>query len=574
MQIKMKEIERRLNELKTKYGFEPSDIERLRELCEEYTPKKMKQIKALMRKDVDVNAEYGIYPTKTILRSVCDTYTPQKMELVRFLIESGADVDAKDNSYPKISVLQSVCQSYAPEKLELVKLLIVRGADVNKRDDRLWGKNIVQQVCEESYTPEKLELVKLLVANGADITSKYGSGSRCTIQEVCRTYTSEKRELLGYLLGHVYAANIVQILDFASIFSFNDGFSYLELVSIAIDEGFDPNTQDDGGRTILYHVARGYYNIELIRFLCPLMTDINIVDGCGDTSWPTWSGEDDDSVEKQELYVQLSRVFLSHGADPCAGIFNKILCLLSLPLVDVTDIIREIHDTVVVIDAMDGDTILHLAANCGNIPVILEMLKLGTMVNTQNKWGHTPLHHAVDNDHLEAVVELIKVGADANIQNENGDTPLHLAIFNLGLSCATELIKAGANTNILNYSDETPLHIAARQEQVDLDFIKSVMTEDVFFITNDEGYMFVDLLNSHIIGQLLLKAIEIDSSLRVFRECVARLEYRDRKYVRQTLLVLNRLPIPKYLFPFIIANTFEDHYRYSDVSSDGSYDSD
>lgn len=550
---------------------EYTNTDRLRFLCEKYTPKKMKRIREFVEKGADVNAEYGIYPTKTILRSVCDTYTPAKMELVRFLIESDADVDAKDNGYPKISVLQSVCQSYTPEKLKLVKLLIDHGADVNKRDDRLWGKNIVQQVCEESYAPDRLELVKLLVASGADITSRYGSSRRCTIQEVCRTYTSEKRELLGYLLGHVYASNIVQILDYAQSYNFNDNFSYLELVSIAIDEEFDPNSQDDSGHTLLSHVSSSY-NIELIRFLCPLMTDINEVDDYGHTAWPTWSGKYDDSVEEQEKYVQMSRVFLSHGADPRAGRYNKIICLLSLPSVDVTDILREIYDIVDVDD--DEDTILHLAADCGDVPVILEMLKLGTMVNTQNKWGYTPLHRAADNEHLEAVVELIKVGADVNIQNENGDTPLHLAVINNSISCAMELIKAGADASIQNYSDETPLHCAASREQVDLECIKSLMSEDVFFITNDEDYMFIELLSSHIIGQLLLKAIEIDSSLRVFQECIARLEYRDRKYVRQTLLVLNRLPIPTTLFPLIIANTFEDHYRDSDVSSDGSYDSD
>lgn len=112
--------------MKTMYGLKPSDTERLRELCEEYRPTKakMKKMKTLLEKGADVNAEYGIYPKKTILRSVCDTYTPKKLELVKFLIKNGADVNAKNNAYRPTSIIQSVCESYTPLKKELLETLL------------------------------------------------------------------------------------------------------------------------------------------------------------------------------------------------------------------------------------------------------------------------------------------------------------------------------------------------------------------------------------------------------------------------------------------------------------------
>jgi ankyrin repeat protein len=533
MEVTIKDIERRLNEMKTTCGSKPSDTERLRELCEEYKPTNMKKMKALLEKGADVNAEYGIYPKKTILRSVCDTYTPKKLELVKFLIENGADVNAKNNEYPPTSIIQSVCESYTPQKLELVKLLIEKGADINAEYGRYPTKTILRSVCE-SYTPLKKELLETLLKNNND--------------EICR----------------------------ASLYNYSEDLTYVDFLSMAIHAGFDPNYQDDSGRTILHIVAHDRLSdIETVDWLCSLMTDINIYDTIGDTPWPAWAGYDM-SVDAQERYVRLSKIFLSYGASPFVGSHNKVISLLCLSLVDTMDIIRDIYSTR---DINEGDgygrTVLHRAVEYGNnTQVATGLVRLGAKVNIADLDGDTPLHMTALYGDITNVEELIRLGAKVNIQNNHGDTPLHTAVMEGNMAVSQNLIKNGANVVIQNKNGHTPLHLAALSgKNPNIECIKSLMTLDSWFIKDCKGETFIDILRPYNASQLLTKALQIDPSLRVFEECIASLTYKERKRVRELLLVLNRSPIPTSLFPSIIANTFEE-YEYSDGSSDGSSDSD
>lgn len=507
------------------YSPEYLDINRFRCLCEEYTPKKMKRIKAFVEKGVDINEEYGIYPTKTILRSVCDTYTPEKLELVKFLIESGANVNVKTNEYPPISIIQSVC---------------------------------------ESYTPLKKELLETLLKN-----------------------------------------NHKEIYN-ASDYKYSEDLTYADFLSVAIYAGYDTNSQDDEGKTLLHYKARGD-DMEVIRVLCSSMNNIDILDNEGNTPWPEWDGYND--AEAQEKYVQKSRIFLSYGADPFAGKHIKSLCLASLCRVDTADIIRDIYNTRdinktdewgqsalyiaisyhnipiamelmnmgadVNIQREDNDaTPLHSAAYYGHTEIVLKLLSMGADVHIQNEDGDTPLHEAAFSGRIEIVIELLNMGADIDIQNKDGATPLHKAVTSGNPSVVNELIQLGAKTNIQDNYGNIPLHAALMCDGDDAtENIKSLMTVESWFHEDNDGRTGVDLVNPDIVKQLLSKALHVDSSLRIFQECIALLTYRGRKHVRQTLLVLNRTPIPKYLLPLIIAHTLNVDGDYDDNSSENSYDS-
>lgn len=523
----MEDIERRLNEMMKTYGLKPSDTERLRELCEKYKPTKMKRIKALLEKGADVNAEYGIYPKKTILRSVCDSYTPQKLELVKILIESGADIHATDNDYPK--------------------------------------KNIIQSVCE-SYTPLKKELLETLLQNNQDEIS-------------C-----------------------------ASCYKYSEVLTYADFLNMAIRVGYDINSQDENGKTLLHYKARGD-DMEVIRILCSSMSNLDILDNEGCTPWPEWSRSNRDAVA-QEKYVQKSWIFLSHGADPFAGKHIKSLCLASLQLVDTADIIREIYNTRY-IDMVDewgqsalhiavsydntqiamellsmgadvniqrednGDTPLHIAAFYGRTEIVMKLLSMGADVNIQNNDGDTPLHEAAFRDKTKIVMELLNMGADIDIQNKDGATPLHKAVSGGNPSVVNELIQLGAKTNIQDNCGNIPFHTALMCDGDDAtESIKYLMTMESWFHKDNDRRTSIDMVNPDIIHRLLTKALHVDSSLRIYQECIALLTYKGRKNVRQTLLALSRTPIPASLFPLVIAHALnDDEDRDDDNSSEYSYDS-
>ena len=76
----------------------------------------------------------------------------------------------------------------------------------------------------------------------------------------------------------------------------------------------------------------------------------------------------------------------------------------------------------------DGQTPLHVAAEC-NLPRMCELLlKKGAQVNAQDSFSGTPLHTAVAfQTDLEVVKILVGYGANIHLKDADGLTPLALA---------------------------------------------------------------------------------------------------------------------------------------------------
>lgn len=72
---------------------------------------------------------------------------------------------------------------------------------------------------------------------------------------------------------------------------------------------------------------------------------------------------------------------------------------------------------------MSGNTLLHLAAEINEIPMILLLSEKGANVNAQNVQGETPLHMAAQNRHIPTASILLGLGASLAIKNEDGQTP-------------------------------------------------------------------------------------------------------------------------------------------------------
>ena len=82
----------------------------------------------------------------------------------------------------------------------------------------------------------------------------------------------------------------------------------------------------------------------------------------------------------------------------------------------------------------EGQTPLHLAAQCG-IPAPVEMLlRAGASVNIQDRTGNTPLHAVFFGDEPRPDIEypifhaLVSSGVDRSIKNIEGKTPFDLAV--------------------------------------------------------------------------------------------------------------------------------------------------
>ncbi len=97
------------------------------------------------------------------------------------------------------------------------------------------------------------------------------------------------------------------------------------------------------------------------------------------------------------------------------------------------------------------------AANNGETPVVIDLLRRGMDVNTADPVGSTLLMISVRNGHLPLMEALLVNRANINRRNQFGDSALMLGALKSRLEAVQRLIELGA---IVNPDGWTPLHYA------------------------------------------------------------------------------------------------------------------
>lgn len=136
-----------------------------------------------------------------------------------------------------------------------------------------------------------------------------------------------------------------------------------------------------------------------------------------------------------------------------------------------------------------GDTLLHIAAEKGNIksvmPYLKDMIESGLDVNAQNNSGKTCMHCLMSGpDGADICANLIRCGADPNIQDKDGNTPLHTMYDSEMLETCLSM---GADPNIRNKYGRTPLHEFFIRWGRDKDVMQGQLTEDILRIYSKYG---------------------------------------------------------------------------------------
>lgn len=132
---------------------EPKPKKKMYQLHQAATDGDIEQVKLLISKGADVNAEDE--EKKTPLHYAAQT---GKKEVVQLIVEAGADVNAMgNNDWPPL------CIAAGSNHIDVAEYLIAHGADVNP--DNGWTP--LQQAPYSS----RVEMVELLIAKGADINA-------------------------------------------------------------------------------------------------------------------------------------------------------------------------------------------------------------------------------------------------------------------------------------------------------------------------------------------------------------------------------------------------------------------
>ena len=118
---------------------------------------------------------------------------------------------------------------------------------------------------------------------------------------------------------------------------------------------------------------------------------------------------------------------------------------------------------------MSSPTVLHYAAEKGDLDEVVRQINLGSDINARDRSGRTPLHYAVGEQQTSAVELLIAHGASPDIKDRTyGVTPLHWAVGSGNLEIIKLLAPAMQNIDAVNHDDQTAAMIAAQDEQQEI----------------------------------------------------------------------------------------------------------
>ncbi|KAF5644568.1 multiple ankyrin repeats single kh domain protein [Fusarium sp. NRRL 52700] len=109
-----------------------------------------------------------------------------------------------------------------------------------------------------------------------------------------------------------------------------------------------------------------------------------------------------------------------------------------------------------------GNTLLHRAAEYGNVNLVERLLSLGHAVDPENKWHCTPLHGASS---IDVKPVLLAAGANVNAFGNHGLTPLHDAAQRGVVEEMELLLESGASISALTEYGWTVLDEALSYEK-------------------------------------------------------------------------------------------------------------
>ena len=121
-------------------------------------------------------------------------------------------------------------------------------------------------------------------------------------------------------------------------------------------------------------------------------------------------------------------------------------------------------------------TVLHAAAEAGEVGCIHELVDRGVNVNIEDHHGRAPLICAAESGHTGAIRALLERGANVNSIYSGRGTPLVVAIQ---IAASPKIIKMllenGADPNIPGAYGSSPLHMAAKHSDDETEIARDLL---------------------------------------------------------------------------------------------------
>src|SRR6266403_1156399 len=209
---------------------------------------------------------------------------------------------------------------------------------------------------------------------------------------------------------------------------------HVEVASLLLERGADPNSRDDLGRVPLHGVSQG------------------------------------GQLVTEQTSLRVARFLVNSGADVDVADDNSLTPLHAAAQGGFRDIAELLLESGARLDAPEKDqkTALHLACGNGRLEVSRFLIERGSDLKSRDNEGFIPLHSASRYGHLEVARLLLDCGSDVNVGERQSWTPLHYALRNGYLDLARLLIDRSADVNARDNQGWSPLRYASRYGYLDI----------------------------------------------------------------------------------------------------------
>ncbi len=357
----------------------------------------------------------------------------QNTKLYDYIIEKGANIKLEKNNVGANALLLVLpfCKDFT-----LINYFTSKGLSIYDKDNK--GNGAINYAVKK----ENKELVAKLIEKGVPYKEKNKNGGTAMLM-------ATKGDRKGY-----------NSLEF---------FKYLETI------GIEPNVTNKNGLTPLHNLAYGNKDIASFQYFLSKKVDVNKQNKEGNT--PLMNACSKNALDIIKLLIKNTKNINNKN--------NKGYSALTNALKNTPEVIVHLLEqkaNVFVEDAQGNNLAYHLVKsyNSSKEDEFLQKINLleakGFKIRTPQKDGNTLVHLAANKGDVSLMKFLKRFDIDINTKNKEGETALQKAVM---VAKNPEIVKLllenGADKNVTTSFNETVYSLAKENEQLsqfDLNFLK------------------------------------------------------------------------------------------------------